>query len=295
MRIKSFVKFFEDGVAAVNASTTAGAGGVVAPTVGQLPGVAADSGSGDLGFSLGVERLRRKKGTASEVTDLRDLEDVEVDVVDDIKEASDKLEGLIVKVEKAYSLKIEGEPTLLHMRSLEKCLGLFERKFIVNKIDLIDFVRMKSRGQWEQKKKTMRINPKIFEYRKRFRFGSVDIPYYEFCIIHEIGHCVDYIKRVSFGSEWRSISGWRKCERDERIPEGYVRYIEKRPGRTGPKKSDWVSREGSDFCRKYSGKNPKEDFADCLAFAILGLNNQFDSVELKRKFEIVKSVLKTVS
>lgn len=68
--IKSYKKFQENAVA--TASSTAGSGPVVSATVGSLPGVGAIDGSGDLAFHL-VSNRKRKRGTPSQVSDLRDL------------------------------------------------------------------------------------------------------------------------------------------------------------------------------------------------------------------------------
>ena len=98
--IKGYQKFFEDGVASVNASTTSGAGPVSNAVVGSLPGVPAGSGSGDSTFTLGGVATKQpidgfsdgsiKKGGPSEVSDARYLEPVKTNVVKDIKEKDKK-------------------------------------------------------------------------------------------------------------------------------------------------------------------------------------------------------------
>ena len=98
--IKGYQKFFEDGVASVNASTIAGAGPVSNAVVGSLPGVPAGSGSGDSTFTLGGVATKQpidgfsddsiKKGGPSEVSDARYLEPVKTNVVKDIKEKGKK-------------------------------------------------------------------------------------------------------------------------------------------------------------------------------------------------------------
>jgi len=69
IHLKGFKKF-EDAMA--NA-TTAGAGAVVSVQPGALPGTFGTNGSGDIGFTFKKEK--RKKGSPSEVSDARDLED----------------------------------------------------------------------------------------------------------------------------------------------------------------------------------------------------------------------------
>lgn len=83
--IKRYNKFFEDGVASVNAST-AGMGAVTNATVGSLPGVGAESGSGDVSFYLRTKK--QKKGSPSEVSDARFLDDVD-DQITIVEESKD--------------------------------------------------------------------------------------------------------------------------------------------------------------------------------------------------------------
>jgi len=94
--LKQYQKFFEDGegggTAAVNASTTAGMGSVVAAQPSALPGVPGTSGSGDIGFGLGGvqtktpistfngKKKKKKKGDPTEVSDLRDLNESTFDL-----------------------------------------------------------------------------------------------------------------------------------------------------------------------------------------------------------------------
>ena len=69
--LKKYTQFFEDGTAAASTSTTGGMGPVSAAQPGSLPGTNGTEGSGDLGFTFKKEK--RKKGNASQVTDMRDL------------------------------------------------------------------------------------------------------------------------------------------------------------------------------------------------------------------------------
>ena len=83
--IKGYKKFFEDGVACANVSTTAGMGAVTNAVVGSLPGVPGVEGSGDVSSYLRTTK-KQKKGKPSEVSDARFLDDVDKEItrVDDI-------------------------------------------------------------------------------------------------------------------------------------------------------------------------------------------------------------------
>jgi len=77
--LRTYKKFTEN----ADGSATSGMGDVVAAQPGTLPGTFGTDGSGDIGFTFKEEK--RKKGDPSEVSDLRDLEDVDTEKVDDIK------------------------------------------------------------------------------------------------------------------------------------------------------------------------------------------------------------------
>jgi len=73
----------------------------------------------------------------------------------------------------------------------------------------------------------MTLNPRIFNFKRRFKDEDTDIPYALFTVVHEIAHCVYHIEKVSFSKKWQAISGWKKCDINDKIPDGYKRYIKK--------------------------------------------------------------------
>jgi hypothetical protein len=85
--LKRYDRFFEDGegggaagggVATANASNTAGPGNVVAAQPGAFAGTTGPIGGGDIGFVLGYNpKKKRKKDGPSQVSDLRDLKEVD--------------------------------------------------------------------------------------------------------------------------------------------------------------------------------------------------------------------------
>ena len=90
--LKRYDRFFEDGegggaagggVATANASNTAGPGNVVAAQPGAFAGTTGPVGTGDIGFVLGYNpKKKRKKGGPSQVSDLRDLKEVDTKKAD---------------------------------------------------------------------------------------------------------------------------------------------------------------------------------------------------------------------
>jgi len=207
-----------------------------------------------------------------------------------------KAEEEIEKFKKDFGTELDPKFEVDQIKLLRKAFQYFNKKFIKNKIHKIKLEDLGGvHGRWKDTptKKHMTLNPSIFKFKKEFENGINDIPYQEFVIVHEIGHCVDHVEKVSFSKKWQAISGWKKCDRDEVIPDGYDRYIEKRPGRekAGHKKSNWVYKEGSNFCRKYSSRNPREDFADSFAFAVFKVYTKFKGDGGKEKLDIVKKVL----
>lgn len=112
--IKTYKKFFEDGgTATANASTTAGMGAVVASQPGAFAGTTGTTGSGDIGFVLGYDpKKKRKKGNPSQVSDLRDLKEVETEKVkESIDEGSEEYEdirwALIEFMDQGFDLRIK--------------------------------------------------------------------------------------------------------------------------------------------------------------------------------------------
>ena len=99
-KIKTYLQFFEDGTATVNASTTGGMGAVTNAVVGSIPGVPNGASGTDATFTLGGVATKQpidgfsdvsiKKGGPSEVSDARYLEPVKTNVVKDIKEKGKK-------------------------------------------------------------------------------------------------------------------------------------------------------------------------------------------------------------
>ena len=212
------------------------------------------------------------------------------------KEEKTKAQEMIEDFKKEFGTELDEKFEVEQIELLIKAFKFFNEKFIKNKIHKIKLEDLGGvHGKWKDtpKKKNMTLNPSIFKFKKEFENGVDDVSYKLFVIVHEIGHCIDHIEKVSFSKKWQAISGWKKCDRDEVIPKGYDRYIEKRKGRekAGPKKSNWVHKEDADFCRKYSSRNPREDFADSFAFAVFKVWNKFKGEGGKEKLEIVKKVL----
>lgn len=214
-------------------------------------------------------------------------------------EPSPKVKSEIERFKKKWGIELDPKFTIKEITLISNGLSYYNTKFIKNRIDKIlrkDLGGVHGRWKDTEKKKWMTLNPRIFNFKRRWKDKDTDIPYALFTIVHEIAHCIDYLERISFSKKWQAISGWKKCDINDRIPDGYCRYIEKRPGRqkAGNKKSGWVYKEDADFCRKYTSRNPREDFADSLSFVILGFPEKLKGEGGKKKMEIIKDLLKKV-
>lgn len=208
-------------------------------------------------------------------------------------------EEMIEDFKNQYGTELDSKLNVNQIKLLKKAFSLFDKKFIKNKIDKIVLKNLGGvHGRWSDKPKIkqMTINPSIFEFDKEFENGTKDIPYKLFVLVHEIGHCIDHIEKVSFSKTWQAISGWKKLDISKKVPEGYVRYKELRKGReiAGPKKSNWIYKEGSDFCRRYSSRNPREDFADSFAFGVFGDWDRFKGEGGEKKMAIIKKLLEII-
>jgi hypothetical protein len=215
------------------------------------------------------------------------------------EKSTNKAQEMIDAFKKKYGTELDEKFDVNQIKLIESAFEFFDKKFIKNKIQKIILDDLGGvHGRWSETKtkKHMTLNPSIFKFKKEFENGNKDVPYKEFVIVHEIGHCVDHIERVSYSKTWQAISGWKRLDRDKPVPEGYVRYVEKRKGReiAGPKRSNWIYKEDADFCRKYTSRNPREEFADCFAFGVFGAWDRFKGEDGQKKMEIIKKVLKKV-
>lgn len=215
------------------------------------------------------------------------------------KEKKTKVEELIEKFKKKYDTDIDPDFSVRQIKFIEKAFAYYDTKWIKGKVDKIVLKDLGGvHGRWSDrpKLKQMTLNSSIFDFKRKFKHDDIEIPYAIFTIVHEIAHCVDYQLRVSFSKEWQSISGWKKLDRKKSVPDDYIRYVEKRPGReiAGPKRSNWIHKKDAEFIRKYTSRNPREEFADSLAFGILGFWNKFTGEGGERKKEIIKKILKKV-
>lgn len=214
-------------------------------------------------------------------------------------EPSPEVKNKVDKFNSKWGIELDPKFTMKEIEVISEGLSYYNTKFIKDRIDRIireDLGGVHGRWKDTPKKKWMTLNPRIFNFKRRFKDEDTDIPYALFTVVHEIAHCIDHIEKISFSKKWQAISGWKKCDINDRIPDGYIRYIEKRPGRklAGHKKSGWVHKEDADFCRKYTSRNPREDFADSLAFVILGFPEKLKGEGGKKKMEIIKDLLKKV-
>ncbi len=215
------------------------------------------------------------------------------------KQPSPDVKKEVERFERRWGIDLDPNFTIREIDIISEGLSYYNTKFIKNRIDRIireDLGGVDGRWKNTPKKKWMTLNPRIFNFKRRWKDQDTDIPYALFTVVHEVAHCIDYLEKISFSKKWQAISGWKKCDISDRIPDGYCRYIEKRPGRqkAGNKKSGWIYKEDADFCRKYTSRNPREDFADSLSFVILGFPEKLRGEGGKKKMEIIKDLLKKI-
>lgn len=135
--LKSFKIFKEDAMAS---SSTAGMGSVSNSQPGSFSGDTSTSttGSGDIPFYL-LRKGKRKKGNPSEVTDLRDLEEADVEEVNDLKESkifenSTNFNWLIT-----YTDYDTGEDFILWLENLDGVYESIKKILFKDDVDEIEF------------------------------------------------------------------------------------------------------------------------------------------------------------
>jgi hypothetical protein len=195
--------------------------------------------------------------------------------------------------EKKYGLELPEDITKSQLKDIEKAFSYVPQKLIKKHIKKIVFKDLGSvRGQYNNSKKEITINPKIFKHKVYYRVGDKKIPRKIFTIVHEIGHMIDHLEGISKTQKWRNLSDWKKLSTNKKVPKGYDRYVEKRTNvKSHGQKSDWVYGEDAEFSRFYGSRNPAEDFADLFAFIIFGKDFDFNENGLK-KVKIIKDLLK---
>ncbi len=91
-KIKTYLQFFEDGTATVNASTTGGMGAVTNAVVGSIPGVPNGASGSDATFTLGGVATKQPVGGPSKVSNAQLLKKVKTNKIEDIKKEEEEEE-----------------------------------------------------------------------------------------------------------------------------------------------------------------------------------------------------------
>ena len=165
------------------------------------------------------------------------------------REPSDAVIEIVDFLKKEYGVKVDDKFEINNLKLIKKAFSMFNKAYIKNKISEItcrDFST--GEGMWNPVRNTITLNPSIF--KRKIRWGKGEIPYSLFIIVHEIGHCIDFLERGSFSKEWKDISGWKKLDKRANVPEGYSRFKRAHKGTSGTRLSDWIYKMGSNFCRK---------------------------------------------
>ena len=84
-KLKTYLQFFEDGTATVNASTTAGMGAVTNAVVGSIPGVPNGASGTDATFTLGGVATKQPVGGPADVSNAQLLKKEKTNKIKDTK------------------------------------------------------------------------------------------------------------------------------------------------------------------------------------------------------------------
>lgn len=128
--------------------------------------------------------------------------------------------------------------------------------------------KFKSYGKYNKVTKELRVNPAVFN-SEDFKDKDDSMTKLEHTIFHELGHGIDEIYKFSDDPKWLKMSGWE---------QNYKGTDKKRlviPTDNGNIESAWYYDPSSDFPRWYASRSPKDDFAECAAFILGGLEKRF--------------------
>lgn len=84
-KLKTYLQFFEDGTATVNASTTGGMGAVTNAVVGSIPGVPNGASGTDATFTLGGVATKQPVGGPADVSNAQLLKKEKTNKIKDTK------------------------------------------------------------------------------------------------------------------------------------------------------------------------------------------------------------------
>jgi hypothetical protein len=84
-KLKTYLQFFEDGTATVNASTTGGMGAVTNAVVGSIPGVPNGASGSDATFTLGGVATKQPVGGPADVSNAQLLKKEKTNKIKDTK------------------------------------------------------------------------------------------------------------------------------------------------------------------------------------------------------------------
>jgi len=200
--------------------------------------------------------------------------------------------------EKKYGVELPEEITKSQLEVIEKAFSYLPTKIIkghIKKITIKDITPVRGRYIRKNKKSgEIILNPKIFNYKIYFNVDGKKIPRKIFTIVHEIGHMMDHLHGITSKKKWKDLSGWKELDLDKKVPKTHERYVEKQIGRfvdrEGHKKSNWIHKKDIEFARRYSSRNPSEDFADLFTFIVFGKKFDFEK-EGQEKIKIIKDLL----
>lgn len=198
----------------------------------------------------------------------------------------------------AHGVQLGSTVTYAQACELDKILDVVPNEVLDGGVRLISvdgrFGASKSKypnhGRYYDEAHKILLNPNIFGEKTEFTSDQGEkLLKVQHTLLHEVGHSIDDRYGFSAKKEWLALSGWRYIG-DEEPPQGYERLHLKEDGRT-TLKGIWAYKKGTEFCRWYGARNPKEDFCECFSFAAMNAKHYFKGENGHAKLKFVEKIV----
>jgi len=180
-----------------------------------------------------------------------------------------------------YKFNLDQLVTYEAAKKMDEILSKMSPEYFKDKVNVVSKDLGEFRlGRWVEEEKTMYIKPDIFN-QEWILSPESKVNLGQKVLAHELGHKIDHEYDYSKNDKWREISGWTKQESKDKIRSHYNMNGLWKVGK-------WYHDKTAAFINEYASRNPKEDFSESFAYAVIGLDQWFEVKECEDKKEFLK-------
>jgi len=203
------------------------------------------------------------------------------------------------QVLEGHGIELGSTVTFDQAKEIDEVLSLIPKEVLEAGVRLVSVdgrfgasrAKYPNHGRYYDESKKVVLNPNIFGDNTIYKDGKgKPVNKITQTLLHEVGHSIDDRNDLSGKKEWLEISEWKFIGLDGEPAEGHDRLILKDKNET-TLKSRWAYKKGTCFPRWYGARNPKEDFCESFAFAMLGAKQYFVGETGKKKWDFVHQII----